>query len=356
VSQRKKILLLGDVNSIHLQKWAIGLKDDFDITIISLDPLEVEVEEFKSIVIFSNKEKTANQSGKLTYLKSILRFRKFHKEIDPDFVHAHYSSSYGLIGALLKPKKFFISVWGEDVYEFPKRSWIHKIVYKWTIKKAHRLFSTSHDMKVELEKYTSKEITVIPFGIDLSLFEEKKVEHSSEQFVVGTVKALEHIYGIDKLISAFALFHKKVPKSKCVIYGKGTAEKELKNLSAELGVQNAVFFKGFIPNTEVPKAIYEIDVFCVLSRQESFGVAAVEASACGTPVIASNIGGLPEVVKDKETGYIVSSDIHQISERISELYHDEDLRKKMGQAGRKFVTSQYDWHNNVKTMKQFYNE
>lgn len=354
MSKRKRILLLGDINSIHLQKWIVGLKNDFEIFVFSLDPIEANINGLENVQIFSNQKKTTNRKGKLSYLKSLKKFRKLHKEVKPDFVHAHYATSYGLLGALLKPKKLFISVWGSDVYEFPKKSFIHKTVFKWTVNRANKLFSTSQNMKIELQKYTSKDINVIPFGIDLALFKKQKEKIQNDTFVIGTIKSLEKIYGIDTLLNVFAKFRKKVPNSKCIIYGKGSEGDSLIQLAKKLKIENEVEFKGFIINNEVPKAISQMDVFCVLSRQESFGVAAVEAAACEIPVIASNIGGLPEVVVNNETGFIVDNDVEQIVNKLFDLYSDSSLRNKMGQNGNTFVSNNYDWKENVETMKSFY--
>ena len=79
---RKKILLLGDINSIHFQKWILGLKEDFELTIFSLDPLEVQSESLKNITIHTNESKTTNSLSKLAYLKSIRKYRRLHKKLN----------------------------------------------------------------------------------------------------------------------------------------------------------------------------------------------------------------------------------------------------------------------------------
>ena len=86
MSKRKRILLLGDINSIHLQKWIVGLKNDFEIFVFSLDPIEANINGLENVQIFSNQKKTTNRKGKLSYLKSLKKFRKLHKEVKPDFV------------------------------------------------------------------------------------------------------------------------------------------------------------------------------------------------------------------------------------------------------------------------------
>lgn len=100
-----------------------------------------------------------------------------------------------------------------------------------------------------------------------------------------------------------------------------------------------------------------MDVFCAPSLSESFGVAVIEASACETPVVVSNVGGLPEVVIDEVTGFIVEpKHVEQLAEKILILVNDQSLRKQMGAAGRKFVLENYAWEKNVDTMESIYIE
>ncbi len=355
LSERKKILLLGDINSIHLRKWILGLKNDFDLTVFSLDPVVDETDALKGITIHTNAEKTTKTSGKLGYLKSIRHLRKIHRALKPDFVHSHYATSYGLIGALLQPETFYVSVWGSDVYDFPRKSVIHKLVLKWVFRRATKLFSTSGNMKLEIEKYTSKAVNVIPFGIDLDKFKNLQRKEKSNDFVVGTVKALEKVYGVNRLIESFAEFNKKYPSSRCIIYGKGSEEENLKKMSSELGMGDKIEFKGFIKHSEVSKAISEMDVFCILSIRESFGVAALEAAACKVPVIGSNVGGIPEVIIDNETGFLVD-DAAETSEKILFLATNSEARIEMGKRGRQMVEEKYDWIKNVELMKSHYTE
>lgn len=353
MNTRKKILLLGDINSIHLQKWILGLKEDFQITVFSLDPIEEDQDCFGGVTIYTNDKKTTNKQGKLSYLKSIRRFRKLHKDLNPDFVHSHYATSYGLIGKLLNPNNFFISVWGSDVYEFPLKSFFHKTVLKWILNRADKLFSTSENMKVEAQKYTSNLIDVIPFGVDLHVFKPLNEKKYSGEFVIGTVKTLEKIYGIDRLIKSFSNFNKIFPNSKCLIYGRGSQELMLKELVADLGLQEVVEFRGFISHDEVPEVMAEFDVFCMLSLQESFGVAALEAAACGIPVIGSNVGGIPEVIENNVTGYLVDS-IEEASKKMVYLSENPGICLKMKKNALDMVQEKYDWNKNLKLMTSHY--
>jgi len=207
-------------------------------------------------------------------------------------------------------------------------------------------------MALEINKYVNKNVEVIPFGVDTKLF--VPIENINADFVIGTVKSLEDIYGIDRLIDVFYIVNKTLPNVICQIYGVGSKEHELKTKVLDLDLQDKVLFMGKITNNKVPAAISNFDIFCALSREESFGVAILEASSCGKPVIVSNIGGLPEVVIHNETGFIMDYNKENIAKKIIELYSDSDMINSLGKNGRAFVKNTFDWNSNVEKMKCYY--
>lgn len=357
MSDKKIILLLGDVNSIHLHKWIVGLKSQFTVLVFSLDQLSVSnawLRELDNVTIFdAASNSTSNSTSKLGYLTHLRRLKKIYSDFKPDITHAHYATSYGLLGGLCNPKNYCISLWGTDTYLFPKQSVVHRTTFKFILRQADYLFATSRNLEQEGKKYTTKKIEVIPFGIDTHLF--SPLPHKNDVFTVGTVKGLDLIYGIDRLINAFAVFNKKHPDSQCLIYGKGPHEQQFLEQIKTLGMEGNIHLKGFVSNREVPTALNTFDVYCALSRSESFGVAVIEASACELPVIVSNIGGLTEVVRNGQTGFIVDGESGQeIVRKLEELYQDRTLAKQLGEQGRTFVAENYEWNNNLQQQIDFY--
>ena len=358
MTDKKKVLILADINSIHTQKWVKSLMCDFDIFLCSIDPIQnrtTMIEDLLSKVQFYSSEKRlSNTSNKLLFLKFYLQLIRIKTAFKPNIIHSHYATSYGLLGRLLFFKRFYISVWGSDIFEFPLKSTLHKIIIKFILKGASKLFSTSSIMASEIKKYTNQDVAVIPFGIDTKKFKPFSIERQKTSFTIGTIKSLEELYGIDRLIEVFEHVFQQIPDATCVIYGSGSKEKDLKQLIKNKKLDNHIFLKGKVANDKVPEILSSFDLFCAFSRSESFGVAVIEASSCSVPVLTSNVGGLPEVVKEGETGYLFDYDPIDISKKIVSLYNNPSLRNELGVNGRKFVLENYDWQKSVDMMKQYY--
>lgn len=361
-----KLLLLADPFSSHTVKWANALnREGIEIFIFGLsgynhnnydENIKIEIVEFPPSV----KKARDGNILKLNYLKAIPALKKYISVIKPDIIHAHYASSYGLLGALTRFHPFLISVWGSDVYLFPKKSMLHKSILKFSLSRADNIFSTSHAMKSEIQNYTSKEIEVVHFGIDTSIFKPAQVDSlfSKDDLVIGTVKSLEHNYGIKYLINAFVLLVEKHPALpiKLLIVGGGSMINFLKELIVKKKVRERTIFTGPVPFTEVPRFQNMLDIAVYPSVSESFGVSVLESSACEKPVVVSNVGGLPEVVKDGETGIIVEKqNPKQTAEAIEKLILNKSLREQLGRNGRQRVEKKYNFSENIEQMVEFYN-
>jgi len=358
-----KILLLADPEANHTIKWANALSEKgFEILVFGLSTYNKK-EYNKKIKIISYpifgklKYLTTSSFTKAIYLRALPKLKRIIKEFKPDILHAHYASSFGLLAAMTTFHPFIISAWGTDIFGFPRTSVIHKNLLKYSLSKADRILSTSHIMAEEIKKYSKNYVHITPFGIDTDIFKPAGNEPKNS-ITIGTVKTLEPTYGIDILLKTFAEVKKNIGDKIAInlmIVGEGSQKQELINLSRKLNIERWTSFVGHVPYSRINQIHQKMDVELFLSREESFGVSVLEASACGIPVITTNIGGFREIVEKDVTGYLVERDDYlSASEKLFKLILNEKLRVDMGKAGRQFVQKNYELSDCVEKVISIY--
>ncbi|HTL80891.1 MAG TPA: glycosyltransferase [Bacteroidia bacterium] len=360
-----RILLLSDVNSPHTRKIAGGLSaEGSSVGIFSLTKQDSVVKFTGDVKVFDGSALDrevirGNLSGKLAYLKTVRSLKKTITEFNPDIVHAHYASSYGLLGKLSGFHPLVVSAWGSDLLDFPN-STVKRLLMKRILHSADQVMCTSKTLSDEVKKISGKDSLITPFGIDVTEFAPRKTGSffPDGTLVFGTVKSLEKVYGTDILIRAFAEAKKHIGEE-CglLLVGGGSLENELMELAQKLGVNESVHFVGRIDHTEVPRYHNAIDIFMNLSRYESFGVSVLESMSCGKPVIVSDTGGLAEIVSNGVDGIKVPvEDIAKAAEAMIILAEDHELRKRMGEMGRKKVIDHYEWSQTIKLISERYQQ
>ncbi len=357
-------MFLSDANSIHTFRWIESLtSNNIEIQLFSLfKPKKDLVEKYKKFNVKivspdlrSNiKDLREPNLSKIKYLQAIPLLKKTINEFEPNIVHAHYASSYGILGYLSRFKPFILSVWGSDIYYFPYNNKLYKWLLKLVIKNSDKVCSTSNAMKQIIEKeYNRLDVEVISFGVDIDFF---KPGSNCQKFNVGTIKSIENYNGIDCLIDAAKLVIEDYNKNIYFqIVGEGSLKKEMEQKAKDLKIEDKIKFVGFVDHKKVLKYYNNLSIFIAVSKRESFGVSILEAASCGIPSITSNIGGLTEVNIHNETGVVINpDDPKKLAESIVKLYEQEELRLKLGKNARKRVEKKFNWKNNVSEMIKVY--
>lgn len=360
-----KVLLLSNLGSSHTYKWVESLaRRGVSVCVVGVDSVDDPrlYEGWSNVVVRSlgiDSRTITKERGnvrKLSYLVKLPLVKREIRLFQPDIVHAHFATSNGLLGSLCNFHPFIVSVWGSDVFDFPEISPLHRALLTFNLSRADRVLSTSIIMARQTKKFTHKPVEVTPFGVDIHQFSPlNKVPHQG--IVVGTVKALEPKYGVEYLLRAFKVLCGRNPQLtlNLLVVGGGSQREQLETLAARLRIQENVTFTGYLPYREIARCHNMIDIEVFTSTADSFGVSAVEASACGNPVVASNVGGLPEVVEHGVTGFIVPPrDPHKTADAIETLALDGGLRACMGSAGRQRVKKLFNWDDNVSQMIDIY--
>jgi glycosyltransferase involved in cell wall biosynthesis len=358
-----KVLLLSDTGSEHTEKWALGLAGiGIETGLFSFNKAAYEWYHHPGITVFFEPDKNINPESTLTkisYLKYVRVLRKIIRHFKPDILHAHYASSYGLVGALSGFHPYILSVWGADVYDFPKRSGMHRRVFSHNLKKADYLLSTSEIMKKEIEGYTDKPIKVIPFGVNTEVFHPRLETNGNGTIRIGTIKPIEEKYGIRHIIEAAELLKDGDQRFEFYLIGPSRNREYYEQMLEEKKLKDRFVITGRIPFSEVQDYHNKLDIFLNVSveESESFGVATVEAMACEKPVIVTDTGGLLEVVDNGKFGQVVrKGDSAGLAQAIRDLAADPDYRQKLGKRARQHVLECYDWNKNLEQMAALYEQ
>lgn len=230
------------------------------------------------------------------------------------------------------------------------------------IKCADKIISVSKFTKkqiVETYNINSKKINVIYNGIELKeqKFTEEELEESKKQFnipqkpiilFVGRVD--DYRKGLDLLLGSFKNVLGQTD-SILLIVGKGDQTKA-KTLAISLGIQDDVFFTGFVNEITLRKLYAICNVYVVPSRLEGFGLTALEAMAAGKPVVATNVGAIPEIVKSGEL--VELNDINGLSNAVCNLLQNKKLAEDIGTRNAKYVKEHFSWEKAAKETEQIY--
>lgn len=349
-----KIALISSLNSIHTTRWAYGFAEKgHEVHVITCHLAETLPSERISVHLLPF-------GPPLGYFLNAPFLKSMLQKICPDIMNAHYATGYGTLGRLCCFHPYVLSVWGSDVYDFPYKSRIHRYLLRKNLLSADTICSTSKVMAEQVRKVCPelRDIRITPFGVDTELFSPKPNLKNPEDIIIGTVKSLEPKYGIDTLLEAFVLvknhFEQKdrgiSERLRLVIVGGGSEEKKLKAIAGNLGISNQCRWIGRVDHREVSRWLNQFDIYSALSKldSESFGVAVIEASACYLPVVVSDAGGLPEVVKHRETGFVVPKrNPTEAGKAMIRLIEEPNLRKEMGAKGREHVIQRYEWNHCV---------
>ncbi len=234
------------------------------------------------------------------------------------------------------------------------------------IRQADRIIAATAEERVQMIRYcgaTPNQVHVIPCGVDLKLFVPQSRQQAREKLglrqqqpVILFVGRLDPFKGPDLLLRAAAMMEEDAQI--VIVGGKLTGDpylQQLRALSAELKLSSRVRFLGAQPQQELPMIYSAADITVMPSYHESFGMAAVESLACGTPVVATRAGGLTTVVRHGETGYLVPRCPGFFAERLDTLLRDPTLLEQMRRSARPSIL-QFSWKSVSSQMSDLYDD
>jgi glycosyltransferase involved in cell wall biosynthesis len=253
------------------------------------------------------------------FLGSFLLARRLHRQFHFDCIDAHDACPDGVAAVLLGKLlgvPVVVSVRGTDINVFPSIPTIRPMLL-WTLRNASGIVAVSAALKGTLTNLglPAESVCVIPNGVDLERFHP--MARSEARYLLGLAKEGKIAVSVGSLtegknhsllISAFARVSKVRPEFRLYILGEGPRLAALQALIRTLGLTEKAFLVGSKPNEELALWFSAADVSCLASSREGWPNVLMESIACGTPVVATRVGGVPEIIVSSELGLLVEQD------------------------------------------------
>jgi len=277
------------------------------------------------------------------------------QRIKPDIVHGQDISSG--IPALLTKKllkiPFLIYGRGTDVYD---PDWFAKLTIKTIIKNADSVIALTSDMKKAMQAIYDRDISVISNGIELNNYtNEPPVQNvgGSEKRILF-VGRLHPIKGVQYLLQAMQIVHAEMPDVRLILVGDGEEREYLESLTDRLEIRGCVEFAGRVPHEKIQGYLGQADVFVLPSLSEGFPNVILEAMAWGLPIVASRVGGIPDIMMNNTNGFLVEvKDTDDMANKIILLLQENALREKISD-NNKLQVKKYSWDDVIFKLEKIY--
>lgn len=289
-------------------------------------------------------------------LSSLMRLVKRHRVAAFNF---HYPSLGAFSVALLRWLHLYrgaliLSFHGSDLRSAEQGDRISRAIWRFVLRRTTAVVATSRRFADDVVRFVGDapcRVTAIHSGLDIDHFlasQELSVSLpdglAAHDFIV-CVANWQPVKGIDVLLRAFAARSRARPGIALALLGRpGAASDELRALARELRISDTTWFLENVPHAHVGAFLKRARLLCLPSRSESFGIVLLEAGAYSLPIVASRVGGIPEIVNDGESGLLVPpDDVAALSQAIERVLADPDLASRLGHNLNRRVVADFSW-------------
>ena len=289
---------------------------------------------------------------------------------DYDIIHTHiptpWSADWSALSSKIKNKPLVVTyhndIIGDGIADYIARFY-NSTFLKLLLKRADKIIITQPSYiksSAYLRGYQDK-VEVIPNGVDVDKFKPNENFNDDNNYTIFFLSLLDEFHrykGLDILLKSLQIVKKEIPNIKLVVGGKGVLVDYYKKMVVSMELVGNVEFTGFISDDDIVDYYNQANVFVLPSTsslQEGFGIVALEALACQTPVITTDIVGVAEDLDAVNGGLIVPpKDNVKLAEAIIIILKDKELQEEMGKRGRKLVMEKYTWKGVASTMEKLY--
>ena len=309
------------------------------------------------------------------FLSGIFQLFWLHRKHRFDLIHAFWLLPNGFMGAVMSKLcgvPLMVALRGSDIF-ISKQNPVFRAMARWTLKQATMVTSVTPAFFPDLEEFgvPSEKMRLIPNGSHPTLFPapshselvalRQRLSIPEEDVVIFGLGRIVLKKGFDILIQALPLVREKVSNVTFIIGGDGTDLGRLETMAKALGVSKHVRFPGTIKRTDVPVYFHLCDIstlpaiFDPKGNVDGCPNVVLEAMACGKPVVATNISGIPVVVKDGKTGILVEEkNVEALADALVTLLTDQRKREQLGRAGQQRILNELTWDKAIEQIKDVY--
>jgi len=275
------------------------------------------------------------------FLKSAL---SIIKRETPDLLHAHWWLPAGivaLVASKLTKKPFLLTVHGTDVRLLDRFTFLNPVA-RLVFSRARSIVTVSSFLQSKITRrfsLPSEKFRIIPMPITIPPL-STRASHPGNRLI--TIARLSKQKGLEYLIAACAVLREKNVSFELKILGEGEEHENLKRQVETLNLQAQIRFGGAVAHDRIYSHLAAADIFILPSLDEGLGLAIIEAMACNKPVIATNSGGIPDIVRDGDTGLLIPPrDAGALAQAIERLLNDQQLAVRLAQQGYRFVSANF---------------
>jgi len=290
----------------------------------------------------------------LDFISSLFNLIKVSIRFRPDVIYIQPLCENAMMMSLLSyiylhKSRIIISPTGQHDTFLCKNNCLYRLLFQRLLNKADKIIFSSKAFYIQAKSTTSyyledNKVEIIPCGIDLQDFDSKidKFTLPNKKPYIFSCGRIVYDKGFDVLIKAFNLIHKRYPEIDLVIVGDGDERKNLESLVNMLRLTGHVHFIGLVSPEEVARYYLGCLFFVISTRHEAFGIVILEAMAARKAVVASNVGGIPSLIKDGFNGYLFESEnCEALAEKMRFFAENKEKCDLLGLNGRQVVEQYY---------------
>jgi glycosyltransferase involved in cell wall biosynthesis len=365
-----KICFIGEGTSIHTQRWVnFFAEKGHEIHLIS-SHFPPDYLGYEPTIRFHQLSRLVPQIWKVSRYPSGIRWlfqvREYIKKIKPDVLDTHYITIHGYLGAISGFHPLILTAWGSDVLIVPKRYPIHRLLTRYSLKKADIAVCDSETVKKRLLALGAEpgKIRIIYNGIDTQQFNPgyrnqalREKLGAGKAAIVISIRHLTPTYNVEMLIRAIPIVLERAPETIFIIGGDGVQKAYLENVATALGVTDNTRFIGYVPHDELPQYLASSDIYVSTSISDSSSMSLQEAMACGLAPVVTDLPANREWVTDGENGFIVGqNNISALADKVVYLINNRNVRNSFGKAGQKLIQERAEYRVEMERVEKMYQE